>query len=837
MDVKKINEIWPEWVVEEKPLGRGSFGTVYRAVRSDHHVQSYAAIKVISIPADPSEITSLRAEGMDFQGTKTYLQNIVDNFINEIQMMVSLKGAPHIVGVEDYQVLERTDEIGWDILIRMELLTPLTAYLLNGMPSEKIVLKLGYDLCAALEVCETRNIIHRDIKPENIFLSEFGDFKLGDFGIARRLENLTGGLSQKGTFHYMAPEVVRGRTYDARVDLYSLGLVLYRLLNNNRLPFWDAPPQAMSPSARKAALERRLQGEPLPPPCNASPALARVILRACAFDPQGRFRSAREMKAALMAVTQNVYSETTDATAVVRPPVATPPPADSTIAVAHPPMRSKRSNVRATAKPQRKKRRWFVLSLSALACAMLIGASVLAWKYLPVPHDDMPPSEMAVVPEDKAELEEDSSQQPAEETPQADPAQDSPTELAWSDWVEAMPETISPDEYEIETQTLYRTRARETATSQSTSLDGWIPYDTTIAESGYGDWSDWSTTPVSASDTRKVENAIEYRYRDTQETTSSKATLDGWIRTGSSTEWGDWGDWSSWSTTPLSSSDSRQVEEKTQYRYRTKETTTSSQPDLSGWTLYDQSTSYGAWSSWSTNPVSASDTLDVETNVVVIGTRYLMAHYCTGNLSGARYQTSSTNQTSNATFNSNCVYHELGWFDSLDDFQVRPDVAGGYKYYPNGSLYRCSNTCYTWHIKGTETVTQTQYRSRSVSTTYYYYKWSDFSDFGDTAYSASDTRQVETRQVYRHQDREKKTIYTYEKYGSWSSWSQAYVAETTSRMVETRTVYRYADQIQSSVYHFYRWSDWSEYDTQPITASEDREVEEKTLYRYRKKVQ
>ena len=82
-----------------------------------------------------------------------------------------------------------------------------------------------------------RNIIHRDIKPENIFVNDFGDFKLGDFGIARKMENVTGGLSQKGTFNYMAPEVAGNGRYDSRADIYSLGIVLYRLLNQEPAAF------------------------------------------------------------------------------------------------------------------------------------------------------------------------------------------------------------------------------------------------------------------------------------------------------------------------------------------------------------------------------------------------------------------------------------------------------------------------------------------------------------------------------------------------------------------------------------------------------------------------
>lgn len=307
MTTEVLKQIWPEWEIEGKPLGKGSFGVVYKAVRRDHNVESYAAIKVISIPTDSSEIDSLRSEGLDINATKTYLNGIVDDFVSEIQLMESLKGVQNIVSVEDYKVVEKTDEVGWDIYIRMELLTPLNTYICDKNLTENDVIKLGCDICTALEICSQRNIIHRDIKPENIFVNDFGYYKLGDFGIARKMESLTGGLSQKGTFNYMAPEVANSGNYDARVDTYSLGIVLYRLLNNNKLPFLDTEKQLLNPNERKNAVERRIRGEALPAPCNASPSMANLILRACAYEPNARFGSATEMKQALTDVANGTY--------------------------------------------------------------------------------------------------------------------------------------------------------------------------------------------------------------------------------------------------------------------------------------------------------------------------------------------------------------------------------------------------------------------------------------------------------------------------------------------------------------------------------------------------
>ena len=145
---QEIEKIWPEWKVVER-IGSGAYGSVYKAVRSDHNLTSSAAIKVISIPKDASEMESLRSDGMTQDGTRTYLQGIVDDFVNEIQLMETLKGIQNIVSVEDYKVVERTGEIGWDIYIRMELLTPFNDWKGTRTLSEAEVIRLGIDICSS----------------------------------------------------------------------------------------------------------------------------------------------------------------------------------------------------------------------------------------------------------------------------------------------------------------------------------------------------------------------------------------------------------------------------------------------------------------------------------------------------------------------------------------------------------------------------------------------------------------------------------------------------------------------------------------------------------------
>ena len=282
-----------------RAIGEGAFGKVFEIQKNDYGITTRSALKVIRVPRSQADIRAALADGMDEKTVTSYFQGFVEEIVKEIAIMSSLKSHPGIVSCEDHKVIPHADNIGWDILIRMELLQPLTDYQLSHTMDESAVRKLAMDLTSALSFCQTKALIHRDIKPENIFVSETGQFKLGDFGVARTAEKTTGGLSKKGTESYMAPEVYLARPYGATVDIYSLGLVLYKFMNYNRLPFLPPYPAPITFADRENSMVQRMQGVQLPPPAAASSELTDIILKACAFDPQQRYQSAADMLADL----------------------------------------------------------------------------------------------------------------------------------------------------------------------------------------------------------------------------------------------------------------------------------------------------------------------------------------------------------------------------------------------------------------------------------------------------------------------------------------------------------------------------------------------------------
>ena len=300
-DIKKYEPLWGAWQVDAV-LGEGSFGKVYRVRREEFGKTHYSAVKLISIPQSDADVRQMQSEGMDDASMRSYFHACATDIIMEINLMSEFRGNSNIVSFEDHKVLEQTEGWGWDILIRMELLRSLTEYVTENPLSHDEVIRLGIHICRALELCAVKNTIHRDIKPDNIFVSQFGDYKLGDFGIARQIERTSSGLSKKGTYTYMAPEVFAGSQYGACVDMYSLGIVMYRFLNKNRTPFLPVFPQAVTPKIRDNALNLRMKGEPIPSINGISPELNAIVLRACEFNRQKRFAHPAEMREALEAI-------------------------------------------------------------------------------------------------------------------------------------------------------------------------------------------------------------------------------------------------------------------------------------------------------------------------------------------------------------------------------------------------------------------------------------------------------------------------------------------------------------------------------------------------------
>ena len=294
-NIYQYQPLWGKWQVDEL-IGQGVFGQVYRVSHQEYGLTYTSAVKMITIASDDQYNETDSSICMNDCTLRRHSQELVQNLVNEVNILYSLSGYSNILGYHDHKIIQHKDKNGWDILIRMEYAKPLSRYLAEKQMTLKEVIMLGIDLCTALDICARHGIIHRDIKDENIFISEDGVFKLGDFGIAMKLSQNVRTAAMRGTPNFMAPEVYHGCRYTASVDIYSLGIVLYRLLNHGRMPFMPPYPKSIHPDDSRISLEKRMRGEPMPNPGQADAALAKVIKKACAYESKDRYASPVMMK-------------------------------------------------------------------------------------------------------------------------------------------------------------------------------------------------------------------------------------------------------------------------------------------------------------------------------------------------------------------------------------------------------------------------------------------------------------------------------------------------------------------------------------------------------------
>lgn len=288
----------------EELIGKGSFASVYKVKKENESGTYVRALKHIVIPEQAQYQRIWNAMGRDKEKTERYFEQVFQETMQEIRLLHAFtdSGIHHIVSCYENDVICHESPRQYEIFILMEYLTPLSDYIGENDFTTEDVLNLGIQILDALEVCHKSHIIHRDVKEDNIFLTPNGVYKLGDFGVAKILSDNGLGSSMKGTSEYMAPEVLRhAGDYDETVDLYSLGVVLYRMMNHMRSPFFPTYPNDFDTGDEERALQRRLNGEPIPMPDAAPEVLGKVILKALASENQ-RFRCAEDFRDSLVQV-------------------------------------------------------------------------------------------------------------------------------------------------------------------------------------------------------------------------------------------------------------------------------------------------------------------------------------------------------------------------------------------------------------------------------------------------------------------------------------------------------------------------------------------------------
>lgn len=279
IDVNQL--VFAGWKIG-KEIGRGAFATVYELRKGN----MLRALKVVTLLSD--------LEGTE-EEIESQLANKMEAASNEIEVNHRVSGHTNVVNYQEYEFVivwneEHTRKEGLLLYIMMERMEEtLQQEIRKGTRfSEEQVIKMGKDIVTALKVCHEQRILHRDIKPANIFIADHDTYKLGDFGISKVLGDNTVAFTHTGTQAYVAPEQWNSLPYGKAADIYSVGLILYQLLNENHLPFADEGLTADS-------VGRRLKGETFPEPLNGSKKLKAIVMKACSYKASDRYQNADEM--------------------------------------------------------------------------------------------------------------------------------------------------------------------------------------------------------------------------------------------------------------------------------------------------------------------------------------------------------------------------------------------------------------------------------------------------------------------------------------------------------------------------------------------------------------
>lgn len=270
-------------------LGEGGMGSVYRGVRDDDEMQQNIAIKVLKPGMDSEKILKRFSTEREIQGNLRHR-----NIANLIEGGTTDDGRPYFAMelVEGRSITRYCDEYRLDVPARM---------------------KLFGQVCDAVHFAHRNQVVHRDLKPANILVTNQGNVKLLDFGIARILaseENPTATSHKSMTPAYASPEQLAGKSVTTSSDIYALGLLLYELLTGRRpykardrtdnpkrpsvavqTPYVDETGTTTDPqtlgllrSSEPRKLARLLRGD-----------MDKIVLMALREEPERRYDSARQL--------------------------------------------------------------------------------------------------------------------------------------------------------------------------------------------------------------------------------------------------------------------------------------------------------------------------------------------------------------------------------------------------------------------------------------------------------------------------------------------------------------------------------------------------------------
>ncbi len=292
LEIKKVSPLLDEFALG-KPFS-DRFGVVcYPAVHSGTN-EKYI-LKRISIPESQTKADALVITGAcaDKAAAQTYFEEQAEAMVNQLGVLKALSQTRGFAPFYAHQLtVKEKGQVGVDLWLLNPYRTTLAAYMRRGTLTHLEAVNLGIDVCAALTLCRKTGYLYLNLRPENIYITPQRKFQLGDLGLLPLDEMAFAILPDHCRSEYTPPEL-----YDAMaepnetMDLYALGMTLYSVYNEGKLPGdGDSFPGEF---------------EPIAAPAHAEEEMAAIILKAIDFKRENRWQSPEEMGQALVAYMQS----------------------------------------------------------------------------------------------------------------------------------------------------------------------------------------------------------------------------------------------------------------------------------------------------------------------------------------------------------------------------------------------------------------------------------------------------------------------------------------------------------------------------------------------------
>lgn len=249
-------------------------------------------VKSISVPASQTQLDALLLTGAFTQSSDAvdYFRRKAEQIACEAELLSRLSKLEGFVGYKSWKIspLEAENRLGYQIRMISPFKRSLERCLRTDALTHLETVNLGLDLCAALACCRRTGYLYINLKPTNVFITAEREYKIGDLGFAALDALNFSSLPLTCASPYSAPELRDGmKTINETADTYGVGMILYRILNNGKLP-----------------PRNRDWSTPLPLPANADEEIGEIILKACAPDPADRWENPTVMGQALVAYMQ-----------------------------------------------------------------------------------------------------------------------------------------------------------------------------------------------------------------------------------------------------------------------------------------------------------------------------------------------------------------------------------------------------------------------------------------------------------------------------------------------------------------------------------------------------